>query len=55
MKLTCKRIAGHGWHVAEGDHGGDDSPVSFEGGDHGSYGLSSSGGDYGSEDGHSGY
>ncbi|XP_063632909.1 uncharacterized protein LOC134803982 [Cydia splendana] len=39
---------GHGWHAAdEGHEGLEDSPVSFDGGDHGSYGLSSEGQEYG--------
>ncbi|XP_026500844.1 uncharacterized protein LOC113404221 [Vanessa tameamea] len=31
---------GHGWGAAEESHGHEDSPVSFEGGDHGGYALS---------------
>ncbi|XP_013139986.1 PREDICTED: uncharacterized protein LOC106104469 [Papilio polytes] len=31
---------GHGWGAADEGHGHEDSPVSFDGGEHGSYGLS---------------
>ncbi|CAG5007079.1 unnamed protein product [Parnassius apollo] len=42
---------GHGWGVADEGHGYEDTPVSFEGADHGSYGLSSAGAEY-SDHGH---
>lgn len=39
--IYCFMFLGHGWGAADEGHEGD-SPVSFEGGDHGSYSLSGS-------------
>ncbi|XP_075991044.1 uncharacterized protein LOC142986430 [Anticarsia gemmatalis] len=49
---------GHGWGAAEESHDGGygEAPVSFEGGDHTGYALSSGGEDYSSDvGGHGGY
>lgn len=57
MTITAGHGGGHGWGAAEESTGGghEESPVSFEGGDHGGYALSG-GEDYGSEiGGHGGY
>lgn len=57
LTITAGHGGGHGWGAAEESTGGghEESPVSFEGGDHGGYALSG-GEDYGSEiGGHGGY